>query len=185
MLSPYVHVLRAAQNRLIWSMTCVVLCLQCVPRPRLIAHWHQSIQVPPAVRRWAEPICPCGECFFSPRLPACTPSKRHDSSCSTGLWRLCSAHTRACTGGAQVCGWESERPKYKRPWSDNSDVVSYIRCLVLCIQAPSPDVYRGKYRANHPDPATAYADEVKHIIDKVHRKGGKVQLVDTAGITTS
>uniref|UniRef100_A0A7N8WY54 Ethanolamine-phosphate phospho-lyase n=1 Tax=Mastacembelus armatus TaxID=205130 RepID=A0A7N8WY54_9TELE len=40
--------------------------------------------------------------------------------------------------------------------------------------APSPDVYRGKYRADHPDPATAYADEVKEIIDKVHKKGGKV-----------
>ncbi|XP_071333748.1 ethanolamine-phosphate phospho-lyase [Trachinotus anak] len=40
--------------------------------------------------------------------------------------------------------------------------------------APSPDVYRGKYRADHPDPATAYADEVKDIIDKVHEKGGKI-----------
>ncbi len=41
-------------------------------------------------------------------------------------------------------------------------------------QAPSPDVYRGKYRAGHPDPATAYADEVKDIIQRVHEKGGKV-----------
>ncbi|CAK6979395.1 ethanolamine-phosphate phospho-lyase [Scomber scombrus] len=40
--------------------------------------------------------------------------------------------------------------------------------------APSPDVYRGKYRANHPDPATAYADDVKGIIDKAHEKGGKI-----------
>uniref|UniRef100_A0A4W6EGN0 Ethanolamine-phosphate phospho-lyase n=1 Tax=Lates calcarifer TaxID=8187 RepID=A0A4W6EGN0_LATCA len=40
--------------------------------------------------------------------------------------------------------------------------------------APSPDVYRGKYRADHPDPATAYADEVKDIIDKIHKKGGKI-----------
>ncbi|XP_058480841.1 ethanolamine-phosphate phospho-lyase isoform X2 [Solea solea] len=40
--------------------------------------------------------------------------------------------------------------------------------------APSPDVYRGKYRANHPDPASAYANEVKDIIDKVHKKGGKI-----------
>ncbi|XP_041842344.1 ethanolamine-phosphate phospho-lyase [Melanotaenia boesemani] len=40
--------------------------------------------------------------------------------------------------------------------------------------APSPDVYRGKYRADHPDPATAYADAVKEIIDKVHKKGGKI-----------
>ncbi|KAM9426188.1 ethanolamine-phosphate phospho-lyase [Pholidichthys leucotaenia] len=40
--------------------------------------------------------------------------------------------------------------------------------------APSPDVYRGKYRADHPDPATAYADEVKAIIDKAHKKGGKI-----------
>ncbi|KAM6909085.1 ethanolamine-phosphate phospho-lyase isoform 2-T2 [Xenentodon cancila] len=40
--------------------------------------------------------------------------------------------------------------------------------------APSPDVYRGKYRADHPDPATAYADEVKGIIGKVCKKGGKI-----------
>ncbi|XP_039997481.1 ethanolamine-phosphate phospho-lyase [Xiphias gladius] len=40
--------------------------------------------------------------------------------------------------------------------------------------APSPDVYRGKYRADHPDPATAYACEVKDIIDNVHEKGGKI-----------
>ncbi|XP_070849527.1 ethanolamine-phosphate phospho-lyase [Chaetodon trifascialis] len=40
--------------------------------------------------------------------------------------------------------------------------------------APSPDVYRGKYRADHPDPATAYADEVKNIIHRVHEKGGKI-----------
>ncbi|XP_016890560.1 ethanolamine-phosphate phospho-lyase isoform X2 [Cynoglossus semilaevis] len=40
--------------------------------------------------------------------------------------------------------------------------------------APSPDVYRGKYRADHPDPATAYAHEVKDIIERVDRKGGKI-----------
>uniref|UniRef100_A0A667ZAD3 Ethanolamine-phosphate phospho-lyase n=1 Tax=Myripristis murdjan TaxID=586833 RepID=A0A667ZAD3_9TELE len=40
--------------------------------------------------------------------------------------------------------------------------------------APSPDVYRGKYRADHPDPATAYADDVKDIINKAHEKGGKI-----------
>lgn len=40
--------------------------------------------------------------------------------------------------------------------------------------APSPDVYRGEYRRDHPDPATAYADEVKHIIHKAEEKGGKI-----------
>ncbi|KAM4564197.1 ethanolamine-phosphate phospho-lyase [Fundulus diaphanus] len=40
--------------------------------------------------------------------------------------------------------------------------------------APSPDVYRGKYRADHPDAATAYAYEVKDIIDNVHKKGRKI-----------
>ncbi|XP_037335427.2 ethanolamine-phosphate phospho-lyase [Pungitius pungitius] len=40
--------------------------------------------------------------------------------------------------------------------------------------APSPDVYRGKYRADHPDPASAYADEVKDMIHGVHEKGGKI-----------
>uniref|UniRef100_A0A672JA47 Ethanolamine-phosphate phospho-lyase n=1 Tax=Salarias fasciatus TaxID=181472 RepID=A0A672JA47_SALFA len=41
--------------------------------------------------------------------------------------------------------------------------------------APSPDVYRGKYRADHPDPATAYADEVKNIIEKVDKKGAAIR----------
>ncbi|XP_030578590.1 ethanolamine-phosphate phospho-lyase [Archocentrus centrarchus] len=40
--------------------------------------------------------------------------------------------------------------------------------------APSPDVYRGKYRADHPDPAKAYADEVKDIINKANKKGRKI-----------
>ncbi|XP_022070230.1 ethanolamine-phosphate phospho-lyase [Acanthochromis polyacanthus] len=40
--------------------------------------------------------------------------------------------------------------------------------------APSPDVYRGKYRVDHFNPAKAYADEVKDIINKVHKKGGKI-----------
>ncbi|XP_032366838.1 ethanolamine-phosphate phospho-lyase [Etheostoma spectabile] len=40
--------------------------------------------------------------------------------------------------------------------------------------APSPDVYRGKYRGEHPDPATAYADEVKDMIQSVTNQGGKI-----------
>ncbi|KAL7880150.1 hypothetical protein SRHO_G00024040 [Serrasalmus rhombeus] len=40
--------------------------------------------------------------------------------------------------------------------------------------APSPDIYRGKYREDHPDPATAYADDVKDIIEKAHAKGCKL-----------
>ncbi|XP_005927740.1 ethanolamine-phosphate phospho-lyase [Haplochromis burtoni] len=40
--------------------------------------------------------------------------------------------------------------------------------------ASSPDVYRGKHRADHSDPATAYADEVKDIINKAYKKGGKI-----------
>ncbi|TMS02162.1 Ethanolamine-phosphate phospho-lyase [Larimichthys crocea] len=40
--------------------------------------------------------------------------------------------------------------------------------------AQSPDVYRGKYRADHPDPATAYAEEVEDIIQRAHEKGGKI-----------
>ncbi|XP_068611697.1 ethanolamine-phosphate phospho-lyase [Brachionichthys hirsutus] len=40
--------------------------------------------------------------------------------------------------------------------------------------APSPDVYRGKYRAEHSDPATAYANEVKLIIDRVQEEGGQI-----------
>lgn len=43
------------------------------------------------------------------------------------------------------------------------------------LQAHSPDVYRGKYRADHPDPATAYAEDVKDMIHRVHDNGGKVQ----------
>ncbi|MEJ1270830.1 hypothetical protein NN561_001658 [Cricetulus griseus] len=39
--------------------------------------------------------------------------------------------------------------------------------------APSPDTYRGKYREDHEDAATAYADEVKKIIEDAHRSGRK------------
>ncbi|KAG7273854.1 hypothetical protein CRUP_014547 [Coryphaenoides rupestris] len=42
------------------------------------------------------------------------------------------------------------------------------------ITLENPDVYRGKYRADHPDPATAYSDDVRDIIDRAHQKGGKI-----------
>lgn len=37
-----------------------------------------------------------------------------------------------------------------------------------------PDVYRGRYREDHPDPGQAYADTVKDLIEEVHKKGRKV-----------
>ncbi|XP_072548207.1 5-phosphohydroxy-L-lysine phospho-lyase isoform X2 [Salminus brasiliensis] len=40
--------------------------------------------------------------------------------------------------------------------------------------APIPDTYRGLYRQDHPDPAQAYADTVKNLIDEVHGKGRKI-----------
>ncbi|XP_052005782.1 ethanolamine-phosphate phospho-lyase [Xyrauchen texanus] len=40
--------------------------------------------------------------------------------------------------------------------------------------ALSPDIYRGKYREDHPDPATAYADNVKDIIEKAQGNGHKI-----------
>uniref|UniRef100_A0A8D1BTZ5 Ethanolamine-phosphate phospho-lyase n=1 Tax=Sus scrofa TaxID=9823 RepID=A0A8D1BTZ5_PIG len=40
--------------------------------------------------------------------------------------------------------------------------------------APSPDTYRGKYREDHADPAGAYADEVKKIIEEAHNRGRKI-----------
>ncbi|TRY92172.1 hypothetical protein DNTS_026298 [Danionella cerebrum] len=40
--------------------------------------------------------------------------------------------------------------------------------------ALSPDVYRGKYREDHPDPATAYAENVKEVIEQAHKKGHKI-----------
>ncbi|XP_076998700.1 ethanolamine-phosphate phospho-lyase isoform X3 [Tamandua tetradactyla] len=40
--------------------------------------------------------------------------------------------------------------------------------------APNPDTYRGKYREDHADPATAYADEVKKIIEEAHKSGRKI-----------
>ncbi|KAM6949609.1 ethanolamine-phosphate phospho-lyase-like [Aplochiton taeniatus] len=42
---------------------------------------------------------------------------------------------------------------------------------------PSPDVYRGKYRRDHPDPATAYADDVKDIVDKACNRGHKIRAL--------
>lgn len=40
--------------------------------------------------------------------------------------------------------------------------------------APTPDTYRGKYREDHEDPASAYADEVKKIIEEAHKNGRKI-----------
>ncbi|XP_044536729.1 ethanolamine-phosphate phospho-lyase [Gracilinanus agilis] len=40
--------------------------------------------------------------------------------------------------------------------------------------AAAPDTYRGKYREDHPDPASAYADEVKKIIEEAHKGGRKI-----------
>ncbi|XP_048382898.1 ethanolamine-phosphate phospho-lyase isoform X1 [Stegostoma tigrinum] len=40
--------------------------------------------------------------------------------------------------------------------------------------APSPDTYRGKYREDHPDPASAYADEVNLLIQEARKKGRKM-----------
>ncbi|XP_069781509.1 ethanolamine-phosphate phospho-lyase-like isoform X2 [Narcine bancroftii] len=40
--------------------------------------------------------------------------------------------------------------------------------------APSPDIYRGKYKEDHPDPASAYADEVKVLIQEAKKKGRKM-----------
>lgn len=40
--------------------------------------------------------------------------------------------------------------------------------------APLPDTYRGRYREDHPDPAQAYADTVKDLIEEVQKKGRKI-----------
>ncbi|XP_056667681.1 5-phosphohydroxy-L-lysine phospho-lyase isoform X1 [Monodelphis domestica] len=39
---------------------------------------------------------------------------------------------------------------------------------------PLPDIYRGIYREDHPDPATAYAEEVKKVINEAEDKGRKI-----------
>ncbi|XP_048833826.1 ethanolamine-phosphate phospho-lyase [Brienomyrus brachyistius] len=44
----------------------------------------------------------------------------------------------------------------------------------LVYVAPSPDIYRGIYREDHPDPATAYSDEVGNIIENARKKGQKI-----------
>ena len=52
------------------------------------------------------------------------------------------------------------------------------------LQAPLPDVYRGKYR----DPETAgqlYAEEVKKLIDQAHSKGKKVLCMCSVGVTVA
>lgn len=57
--------------------------------------------------------------------------------------------------------------------------MNYLHCKCInankiFLQALSPDIYRGKYREDHPDPATAYADDVKDIIEDAHGKGRTV-----------
>uniref|UniRef100_H0XGG6 5-phosphohydroxy-L-lysine phospho-lyase n=1 Tax=Otolemur garnettii TaxID=30611 RepID=H0XGG6_OTOGA len=40
--------------------------------------------------------------------------------------------------------------------------------------APLPDTYRGPYREDHPNPAMAYANEVKHVVSRAQEKGRKI-----------
>ncbi|XP_070426231.1 5-phosphohydroxy-L-lysine phospho-lyase isoform X2 [Equus przewalskii] len=40
--------------------------------------------------------------------------------------------------------------------------------------APLPDTYRGPYREDHPNPAVAYASEVKRVVSSVQEKGRKI-----------
>ena len=48
-------------------------------------------------------------------------------------------------------------------------------------QAPLPDIYRGLYREDHPNPGEAYADTVRDVIEDVHSKGRKVCLKKRGG----
>ncbi|XP_028353763.1 5-phosphohydroxy-L-lysine phospho-lyase isoform X7 [Physeter macrocephalus] len=41
-------------------------------------------------------------------------------------------------------------------------------------QAPLPDTYRGPYREDHPNPAVAYASEVKRVVGSAQEKGRKI-----------
>ncbi|KAG7260936.1 hypothetical protein CRUP_002427, partial [Coryphaenoides rupestris] len=43
--------------------------------------------------------------------------------------------------------------------------------------APLPDVYRGLYREDHPNPGQAYADRVKDLIDDVHGRGRQISAL--------
>ncbi|XP_040604500.1 5-phosphohydroxy-L-lysine phospho-lyase isoform X8 [Mesocricetus auratus] len=43
----------------------------------------------------------------------------------------------------------------------------------LSLQAPLPDTYRGPYREDHPNPAEAYANEVKNVVNIAQEKGRK------------
>ncbi|XP_048365692.1 ethanolamine-phosphate phospho-lyase [Sphaerodactylus townsendi] len=40
--------------------------------------------------------------------------------------------------------------------------------------APSPDIYRGKYREEHQDPGSAYADDVEKIIEEAQKNGREI-----------
>ncbi|XP_070321286.1 5-phosphohydroxy-L-lysine phospho-lyase isoform X5 [Odocoileus virginianus] len=44
--------------------------------------------------------------------------------------------------------------------------------------APLPDTYRGPYREDHPNPAVAYASEVKRVVSSAQEKGRKLQGED-------
>ncbi|XP_005989398.1 5-phosphohydroxy-L-lysine phospho-lyase isoform X1 [Latimeria chalumnae] len=43
--------------------------------------------------------------------------------------------------------------------------------------APLPDTYRGRYREDHDDPATAYANDLKDVIDEAHKRNRKIAAV--------
>ncbi|KAK2508403.1 hypothetical protein MC885_002690 [Smutsia gigantea] len=61
-----------------------------------------------------------------------------------------------------------------RQFRGHQDVVTLNQSGVSA-KAPNPDTYRGKYREDHADPAGAYADEVKKIIEEAHSNGRKVR----------
>lgn len=57
-------------------------------------------------------------------------------------------------------------------------------------QAPLPDTYRGLYREDHPNPAEAYASEVKRVVSSAQEQGRQVTICmapaqPTVNITSS
>lgn len=53
------------------------------------------------------------------------------------------------------------------------------------LQAPLPDTYRGSYREDHPNPAMAYANEVKRVVSNAQEKGRKVTTPNSPVNVTS
>ncbi|KAG3275830.1 ethanolamine-phosphate phospho-lyase [Ictidomys tridecemlineatus] len=147
---------------------------QRVQRPLPAAHAHSRPRLPlPARCSLAQPpaqkhphLAALAEAIAGRRL-------------TTGGWRSWRPEFTAtrCMGAATPTQPESLKcvnPEYAKRLSATLPRKLSVFYFTNSGQAPTPDTYRGKYREDHSDPASAYAEEVRKIIEEAHNNGRKI-----------